>query len=174
MAVDGVCLTIVQLGSHHFQADAVEETLDRTTMAKIKVDQWVNLERSLAAGGRLGGHFVQGHIDGIGQISEIINLSLGHRLSLHLDDALMPFIVEKGSIAVDGLSLTVAAVQGSGLHVAVIPHTWQVTAIHRKKAGDWVNIEVDILAKYIYKFLQPFRPKEGLTIKKLTEFGYCE
>lgn len=172
MAVDGVCLTVVQFGAHHFQADAVEETLGRTTLAKIKVDQWVNLERPLAAGSRLGGHFVQGHIDGVGQIAEIDRLSSGYRLTLRLDVALMQFIVEKGSIAVDGLSLTVAAVQGNQLEIAVIPHTWEVTAVNRKKAGDLVNIEVDILAKYIYKFIQPFKPKDGLTLDKLTEFGY--
>jgi riboflavin synthase len=174
MAVDGVCLTVVQFGEHHFQADAVEETLSRTTLAKIKIGQWVNLERPLVAGSRLGGHFVQGHIDGVGQIEGIDHLSSGYRLTLRLDDNLMQFVVEKGSIAVDGLSLTVAVVQGNRLEIAIIPHTWEVTAIHQKKTGDPVNIEVDILAKYISKFIQPFKPKEGLTFDKLTKYGYSE
>jgi riboflavin synthase len=172
MAVDGVCLTVVQFGAHHFQADAVEETLSRTTLANSKIDQWVNLERPLVAGSRLGGHFVQGHVDGVGQIAAIESFSSGCRLTLKLDHHLMQFVVEKGSIAVDGLSLTVAAVQGDQLEIAIIPHTWEVTAVNRKKAGDPVNIEVDILAKYISKFIQPFKPKEGLTFEKLTQFGY--
>ena len=174
VAVDGVCLTVIEAGTQGFRADAVEETLDRTTLATIRVGDRVNLERSLAAGARLGGHFVQGHIDGTGVIESIAPLSAEHRLTVRLDAGLVNFVVEKGSIAVDGLSLTVAAVKEACIEIAVIPYTWQATTISRKKTGDRVNIEVDILAKYIYKFIRPFKLKAGLTLEKLSQMGYSE
>ncbi len=172
VAVDGVCLTVVKISKDSFTADAVEETLQRTTLSERRVGDLVNLERSLAMGDRVGGHFVQGHVDGIGVIAGIDHLSLGKRLIIDLDERLMPFIVEKGSIAVDGLSLTVAAVGQNRIEIAIIPHTWEVTALRFKGVGDRVNIETDIIGKYVLKMLQPFQAAEKLSWEKLSQMGY--
>ncbi|MDZ7316160.1 MAG: riboflavin synthase, partial [candidate division KSB1 bacterium] len=154
--------------------EVVAETLRRTTLAHVQVGDRVNLERALAAGSRMGGHFVQGHVDGIGRIAALQDLAFGKLLRLSLAEPLLAFVVEKGSIAVDGISLTVASVDSKFVDIAVIPHTLQATTLHSKKQGDAVNIEVDILAKYVKKFMIPSMSAEGLTLEKLSQYGYLE
>lgn len=174
IAVDGVCLTVTEEKGNFFAVDVVAETLRRTTLAHVQVGDRVNLERALAAGSRMGGHFVQGHVDGIGKIAALQDLAFGKLLRLSLAEPLLAFVVEKGSIALDGISLTVASVDSKFVDIAVIPHTWQATTLHFKKQGDAVNIEVDILAKYVKKFMMPSISAEGLTLEKLSQYGYLE
>jgi riboflavin synthase len=145
VAVNGVCLTVVEAPDGHLAFDVVEETLDRT---KPFGDE-VNLEAALRAGEPLGGHYVQGHVDGIGTVR-----STGDPFWIDTPAELLPYIVEKGSIAVDGVSLTVAALDERGFAVALIPHTLEVTTLGKMNAGDSVNLEVDILAKYVERLLR--------------------
>lgn len=172
IAVDGVCLTVVRLGSTSFYVDAVAETLARTTLSTKKAGQGVNLERALAANGRFGGHFVQGHVDGLGKIAAVERRAAGHWLRIAMPDSLAVFVIEKGSIAIDGLSLTIARVEDNSISVAIIPHTWSATCLQFKKAGEQVNIETDMIAKYVQKIVQPYKRAKGLTLQKLADFGY--
>jgi len=144
VAVNGVCLTVVEAPDGRLAFDLVQETLDR---AKPFRDE-VNLEAALRAGEPLGGHYVQGHVDGVGAVR-----SVGDPVWIDTPPELLRYIVEKGSIAVDGVSLTVAAVDASGFAVALVPHTLEVTTLGRLAAGDHVNLEVDILAKYVERLL---------------------
>jgi riboflavin synthase len=172
IAVDGVCLTVINANSSHFSVDAVSETVKRTTLASKKVGGSVNLERAMAANGRFGGHFVQGHVDGMGKIISIEQRPAGFWLIVEIPENISQFIIEKGSIAIDGLSLTVAAIEENIVSVAIIPHTWAVTALQGKKTSEKVNIEVDLVAKYIHKMVQPHHKKNGLTFDKLSDLGF--
>jgi len=145
VAVNGVCLTVVEAPDGHLAFDVVEETLDRT---KPFGDE-VNLEPALRAGEPLGGHYVQGHVDGVGTVRSTVDA-----FWIDTPAELLPYIVEKGSIAVDGVSLTVAALDERGFAVALIPHTLEVTTLGKLQAGDRVNLEVDILAKYVERLLR--------------------
>jgi riboflavin synthase len=145
VAVDGVCLTVVDAPDGRLAFDVVQETLDRT---KPFGDE-VNLEGALRAGEPLGGHYVQGHVDGVGTVR-----STGERVWIDAMPELLRYVVEKGSIAVDGVSLTVAAVDDQGFAVALVPHTLEVTTLGRLADGDSVNLEVDILAKYVERLLR--------------------
>ena len=149
IAVNGCCLTVVDIGSGWWAADVVAETLRRTNLGDLQPGDAVNLERPVSVGTRLGGHLVQGHVDAVGTI-----LSAAPDLEVALDSRLSPYVVEKGSITVDGISLTVAAVTGGSFRVAIIPHTLEVTTLGRKTAGDRVNLEVDVIAKYAERLLQ--------------------
>lgn len=153
VAVNGVCLTAVELRDGQVSFDAINETLARTNLGRLQVGQRVNLERPLRANGRFDGHVVQGHVDGTAELVSITSEGASHRLRLQLPADLMRYVVEKGSIALDGISLTVAAVGEEWLEVAIIPHTWQVTSLGHKTPGDTVNVEVDILAKYVERLL---------------------
>lgn len=144
IAVNGCCLTAVELDPSQVRFDVVDETIKRTTFSKLKEGDKVNLERPLQVGSRLDGHFVQGHIDGKGQIID----STGTKLIIRIEKSLVPFIVEKGSIAIDGVSLTVGEVSEDTFNVYLIPHTLNVTTLGLRKRGEYVNIEVDIIAKY--------------------------
>ena len=172
VAIDGVCLTVVRMGSDFFCVDAVSETVGRTTLVFKKVGSPVNLERAMAANGRFGGHFVQGHVDGLGTLVSIKQRSAGYWLTIEIPHTISRFVVEKGSIAIDGLSLTVAAIDENIVSAAIIPHTWNATSLNGKKAGEKVNIEVDLVAKYIHKMVQPHKKMNGLTFDKLADFGY--
>ncbi|MBI5411781.1 riboflavin synthase [Candidatus Peregrinibacteria bacterium] len=163
IAVDGVCLTSLGEGGRVLKAEVMPETLKRTTLGNLKHGDEVNLELALGATDRLDGHIVQGHVDGIGTIKTIESYGNSTLLTIHSPEALNRYIVEKGSIAINGISLTVIAAdlpspEGDDPHlrlqfkVGIIPHTWQVTALHRLHVGDKVNIETDILAKYIEKW----------------------
>ncbi len=153
IAVDGCCLTVTGLKRRRFWADVSPETLSRTTLAQLKPGAEVNLERALKAGDRLGGHFVQGHVDGVGKILENRAAHSGgeiyHILSVQMPKELMPFILEKGSITVDGISLTVNYWKKDWISLCIIPHTRARTALTRKKVGARVNLEADILLKYL-------------------------
>ena len=154
IAVNGCCLTVVELGDGWWAADAVTETLVRTSLGALKVGEPVNLERPLRLSDRLGGHLVQGHVDGVGELVDRTALTDGStRMRFRLPAELRRYIVEKGSITVDGISLTVAGLHEDGFDVAVIPHTLDVTNLGAKQPGDLVNLEVDVLAKYVERLL---------------------
>jgi riboflavin synthase len=143
-AVDGCCLTLVALGDGWFEADVSEETLRRTTLGGLAVGDRVNLERPVRLDDRLGGHLVQGHVDGVGEV-----LAPAPDLQVRLPSDLARYVVQKGSITVDGVSLTVVDPTNDAFSVAVIPHTAEVTTLGRRRPGDRVNLEVDLIAKYV-------------------------
>lgn len=171
IAVDGVCLTVTQFTHNSFRVDAVGETVSRSTLKERSVGDAVNLERALMAGQRMGGHIVQGHVDAVAKIAKVEQRDPEVWLIVDLPDSLQQFVVEKGSVTIDGLSLTIAETHASSIAIAVIPHTAQVTTIGHKKAGDAVNIEVDVLAKYIHKMVQPYKDA-GLTMDTLKKYGF--
>ncbi|ATY11042.1 riboflavin synthase [Amycolatopsis sp. AA4] len=152
IAVSGVCLTVVTVSGGEFTVDVVNETLQRSSLAKVAVGDAVNLERATPAGGRLGGHIMQGHVDGTG-----VFLSRDERgvTTFSLPPALARYVVEKGSIAVDGVSLTVASIAEDRFSVALIPTTLEATTLGRREEGDHVNLEVDVVAKYVEKLTAP-------------------
>ncbi|MBC6761537.1 MULTISPECIES: riboflavin synthase [Corynebacterium] len=154
IAVNGVCLTVVEFGDDFFTADLMQETLDRSSLGQVEVGSKVNLERATAVGQRLGGHIVQGHIDGTG---EVISRTPGERwevVRISLPEQLSKYVVEKGSIAVDGTSLTVSAVGEGFFEVSLIPTTLTDSVIGSTAVGTKVNLEVDVLAKYVEKMLE--------------------
>lgn len=156
IAVNGCCLTVVEWGDGWWAADAVPETMERTNLGGLNAGDPVNLERPLAANGRYGGHVVQGHVDGTGEVVGIDELDDGSwRFTFSLPPELVNYVVEKGSIAIDGISLTVAAVTPTTFSIAIIPHTFAVTAMGRRAVGDTVNLEADVLAKYVERLVRP-------------------
>jgi len=158
IAVDGCCLTVVELGRGWWAADAVEETLRRTCLGALAAGDRVNLERPVRLADRLGGHIVQGHVDGVGEIAEKEALADGStRVAVAADAAVLRYVVEKGSIAVDGVSLTVAGVGEKTFEFALIPHTATVTTLGIKGPGDPVNLEVDLVAKYVERLMSQTR-----------------
>jgi riboflavin synthase len=148
IAVDGACLTVVELGPGWWAGEAVAETLSRTTLGRLQPGDAVNLERPMHPEGRLGGHLVQGHVDGVGEI-----VSPAPDLAVRVPPGLGRYLVPKGSITVDGCSLTVVEVTDDSFTVAVIPHTAKVTTLGRKTVGDVVNLEADVIAKYVERLL---------------------
>ena len=148
IAVNGCCLTLVERGDGWWEADVSEETLARTSLRGIAVGSPLNLERSVRLADRLGGHLVQGHVDGVGEV-----VQPAPELRVRIPAELMKYVVEKGSITVDGVSLTVVAPTADTFTVAIIPHTSEVTTLGTKRPGDPVNIEVDVLAKYVERLL---------------------
>lgn len=158
IAVSGVCLTIVALEGAAFAADVVAETLRRTTLGGLRSGDPVNLERPLRLDQRLGGHIVQGHVDGVGTVTAVRPEGDGVWMEIAPPPALMRYLVEKGSVAVDGVSLTVAGISESvGFAVALIPHTLEVTTLGRRGVGDRVNVEVDVLAKHVERLMEGVR-----------------
>jgi len=148
IAVNGCCLTVVEHTSDTWTADVVEETRRRSTLGGLAPGDPVNLERPVRPSDRLGGHIVQGHVDAVGEV-----VTAAPELRVRVPAALLRYVVEKGSITVDGVSLTVAGLHDDGFSVAVIPHTTEVTTLGRRRAGDGVNIEVDVMAKYAERLL---------------------
>lgn len=161
VAVDGCCLTVTAKTATSFDADLSAETLARTTLGSAGAGTRVNLERSLAANARLGGHIVQGHVDGVGSVARVDADGDTRVISFRATPALLPFLAEKGSIAVDGVSLTVNAVTPDGFRVTLVPFTLSHTAFDELSAGDTVNLEADVVAKYVLRGL------ENITGKKL-------
>jgi riboflavin synthase len=156
IAVNGCCLTVVERGDGWWAADAVSETLSRTCLGALRPGDRVNLERPVRLADRLGGHLVQGHVDAVGTIAAHEPLADGSaRVRISAPAALLRYVVEKGSIAVDGISLTVAAIDDAGFEIALIPHTLAVTTLGLKRSGDPVNLEADVLAKYVERLLPP-------------------
>ncbi|MBN1543281.1 riboflavin synthase [candidate division KSB1 bacterium] len=173
IAVNGVCLTVVDLQPPVFTVEAVEESLLRTTVGDLQVGDAVNLEPSLRADGRLGGHFVQGHVDGVGMLMAHERRDPGYWLRIRLQPEWFRFCVEKGSIALDGVSLTIAELSNDAIGIALIPHTAESTTLGGKSAGARLNVEVDILGKYIHRFIQPpSAAAGGIDPSKLAEWGY--
>ncbi len=154
IAVDGVCLTVVQKGTNSVTVDVAKETVVRTTLKNFRTGDIVNLELPLTPTAPLGGHIVQGHVDCVGKITQRRPEGKGERITIEVPSGWDKYIVDKGSIAVDGMSLTVAKRSGNRIEIAIIPHTLRNTNISFKKTGSYVNIEVDIIGKYIYNFLK--------------------
>lgn len=154
IAVNGVCLTVVDNANAEISFDAVRETLDRSNLGTLVVGDRVNLERPMAASGRFDGHVVQGHVDGRGTIASRSAEGDSHRIRVELDPALSRYVVEKGSITVDGVSLTVTAVGADWFEFVVIPHTLEMTTLGARAPGEQVNLEVDVIAKYVERLLE--------------------
>ena len=154
IAVNGVCLTVVESGDA-IAVDLIPETLERTNLGALSPDELVNLELPLAAGGRFDGHIVQGHIDSVGTIARVdIDNHQGTVMTVDVPEDLRRYIVEKGSVTIDGVSLTIAGLTEDGFSVALIPHTLEVTTLGLRKRGDTVNLEMDVLAKYVERLLK--------------------
>jgi riboflavin synthase len=172
--VNGVCLTAAAIAPGGFSADVSPETLRRSNLGSLRTGSAVNLERSLSLSGRLGGHLVQGHVDGTGEFLALDPLGDENWwLTVRIPEQLDRYVVEKGSIAIDGISLTVASIEESVLAATIIPHTHQTTALKSHRRGDLVNIECDVLAKYVEKLLGALQqPRSALTLDKLREMGY--
>jgi riboflavin synthase len=153
VAIDGVCLTVVACDDSSLSFDAVPETLARTSLGSLAQGSQVNLEPALRAGDALGGHYVQGHVDGVGSVRSVEPEGDGTRMAFDAPRDILRYVVEKGSIAVQGTSLTVAAVEERGFEVALIPHTLAATTLGALQPGDRVNLEADVLAKYVEKLL---------------------
>lgn len=172
VSVDGVCLTVVAVNPEDFVVQTSPETLERSTLGRLRPGDAVNLERALALGDRLGGHFVLGHVDGLGQVHSIRPQSAFALWRFKTSADIIRYIIPKGSVAVDGISLTVVDPSNESFGVAVIPATMKRTTLHNKRPGDWVNIEADMIGKHIYHYLA--RGKEsGLTVDFLARHGFA-
>ena len=171
ISVNGACLTVTARNQNIFNTDVSAETLDKTNLKRLHPGDKVNLEKSLRVGGYLGGHFVLGHIDAAARILSQTQKSGSLILAVEIDDKLSLYIVEKGSVAVDGVSLTVNKLEKGRFYVNIIPHTADKTTIVMKKEGDWVNIETDILGKYVEKLLQTPR---GIDNDFLARHGFLD
>ncbi|MFO7526328.1 MAG: riboflavin synthase [Ignavibacteriaceae bacterium] len=158
VAVNGCCLTVVKKANDSFSVDTIEETLKKTNLGVLKQNDPVNLERPLLADARLGGHFVLGHIDTTGKIEEIKELSNSHWMKISFKEEFKHYLIYVGSIAIDGVSMTVAELTDNTFSVGIIPHTWQETIFANKKTGDTVNIEFDVLGKYVERIMEAKNP----------------
>jgi riboflavin synthase len=174
LAVDGVCLTVTTAEPGRVTVEAGPETLERSTLGEYQIGTEVNLERPVRLGDRLGGHLVAGHVDGIGRIWQVRPRGDAIDVSVGVKPELLRYVVEKGSIAVDGISLTVNRVDGRGFEVSIIPHTQGATTLTKKRELAHVNLEVDLIGKYVEKLLAGYAPQGGLTLAKLKEQGYVD
>jgi riboflavin synthase len=183
IAVNGVCLTVTELMGNRFQADVMAETLRRSSLQSLRHGSRVNLERAMAADGRFGGHIVAGHIDGTGRIVSMTREDNAVWVKIETTPRIMRYIIEKGSIAIDGISLTVAVLEKDSFAVSVIPHTGQETTLLDKKPGDVVNLENDLVGKYVERLLSVDTPGEqettdenaqdrGITLEMLKQYGF--
>jgi riboflavin synthase len=154
VAVNGCCLTVVKILNNTFSVDTIEETLNKTNLGVLKHGMKVNLERPLSADARLGGHFVLGHIDTTGKIEDIKELSNSHWMTISFPDKFRKYLIYVGSIAIDGVSMTVAELKENTFSVGIIPHTWKETIFSEKKIGDTVNLEFDVLGKYVERIME--------------------
>ena len=173
IAVNGVCLTVTDLKNNSFSADISPETYKITALKELKTNSIVNLERAMAANGRFGGHIVSGHVDSIAKIISIEKQSEFYNIKIELNDSSSKYVVKKGSITIDGISLTVAEIQNNIITLAIIPHTYENTNLKTHQKDDLVNIEVDILAKYIEKFLSTGDNKSRIDMEFLQRNGFC-
>ncbi len=175
ISINGVDLTVIEMSADSFSADASLETLKRSTLGGLRVADRVNLERALAVGERLGGHMVQGHVDGTGELVSVAPEGNAYRMRFRFERELGRYIAMKGSITVDGISLTVAGLGDDWFEVAIIPHTWRETSLSDLKSGGRINLEVDVLAKYVERLMLK-EPSEAaqteLTVEYLIEQGY--
>jgi riboflavin synthase len=169
---DGVCLTVTELRGGGFRADVMPETVRRTTLAGRRPGDRFNLERAMTLHSRLGGHLVAGHIDGVGTVTRVLPEDNALVVDIEAPEAVWAVSVPQGSVAVDGVSLTIVAVQGSVLRASLIPHTAAVTTLSRLAPGVHVNLEADLIAKYVNAFVAGRKPADGLTWEKLAEAGF--
>jgi len=169
ISTNGVCLTVVEMAEDFVTVDVMHETLKNTNLGQLKKGDSLNLERALTPSSRMGGHFVTGHVDGTGKIQAITQDGIAKRFTITVSDKLTSSMIEKGSVAVDGISLTLYKVTKNAFEISLIPHTQDVTTLMLKKVGDTVNIETDMIGKYIEKMLQS---KENLSHDDLRKWGY--
>ncbi len=181
IATNGVCLTVTSFTSHSFSADVMHETLNRSSLGSLHIGSPVNLERAMLAGGRFGGHIVSGHIDGVGTISSIKEDDNAVWYTVEAPSNILRYIIEKGSITLDGISLTVAKVTNSNFSVSIIPHTRAQTNLASKKVGDVLNLENDLVGKYVERLMlqliaasqeQPEQKSSGITKEFLSHYGF--
>ena len=175
IAVNGICLTVTGRTAGNFTADVMHETLDRSSLAGLRPGTEVNLERAMAAGGRFGGHIVSGHVAGVGRVQSVRRDDNAVWYTVSAPPHLLRYIVEKGSITVDGISLTVARVDGNSFAISAIPHTVAQTVLRNRRPGDLVNLENDIIGKYVEKLLTPApetRAEGGITKECLAQYGF--
>lgn len=172
IAVNGICLTVTEFNSDSITVDVMNETLNKTYLGSMKKNDLVNLERAMLANGRFGGHIVSGHIDGTGIIKEIKKDGISIWYTIIAEDRILNYIVEKGSIAIDGISLTVAYIDENVFKVSVIPHTQKNTILLSKNIGDKVNLENDIVGKYIEKLYKPKKEESKITEEFLIKNGF--
>jgi riboflavin synthase len=174
IAVSGVCLTAVEITSKSFAADLADETWKRTSFSRIKEGALVNLELPMRADGRFGGHIVQGHVDGTGKLLALdrIRDADDYRLRIQIPPELARYVIFKGSLCIEGISLTVAKIEGTEVIVAIIPHTVKMTNLKSLKPGDPINLEVDLVAKYVEKMLREESANSSLTVERLVRQGF--
>jgi riboflavin synthase len=174
ISVSGACLTVVETRVDSFSADLAQETWQRTSFSRLKKDALVNLELPMRANGRFDGHVVQGHVDGVGTVAAFDPIANGKDfvLTINVPSELTRYIVAKGSLAIEGISLTVAAIEGTQVRVAIIPHTAQVTNLRSLKPGYPVNLEVDVIAKYVEKMMSGEKAPSSVTLEKLVRAGF--
>ena len=174
ISVSGVCLTAVDISRDSFTCDLAQETWLRTSFSRLKPEALVNLELPMRAGGRFDGHIVQGHVDGLGNVISFERVPDGndYLLEINVPSELTRYIVAKGSLAIEGISLTVAAIEGTQVRVAIIRHTSEVTNLQSLKSGDPVNLEVDVIAKYVEKMIGAEKAKSSINMEKLVRAGF--
>jgi len=171
ICVNGVCLTVVEMDKGGFSADVAVETLKVTNLGELKTGEKVNLERALQLSARVGGHLVSGHVDAVGRIREKREEGNGWRIFIDAPDTVLRYVIKKGSIAIDGISLTVADVDKKGFSIAMIPHTAKLTTLGFKSTGDGVNLETDIIGKYVERLLA-VRVEGGVSLELLKKSGF--
>lgn len=172
IAVNGVCLTVTSFSQRGFTADVMHETLNRSSLGILRSGSPVNLERAMSANGRFGGHIVSGHIDGTGKISAIIKDDNAIWYTVQTSSHVLRYIIEKGSIAMDGISLTVAKVHKDGFSVSVIPHTASQTILSSKRIGDTINLENDCIGKYVERLMNSPQENNNITAAFLAKHGF--
>jgi riboflavin synthase len=172
IAINGVCLTVTSFNNDSFNVDVMPETFKATTTKLLNNGSGVNLERALAVGGRLGGHFVTGHVDGVGEIMQIAPLDNAITYEIKLNPSLLKHCIIKGSIALDGTSLTIFGVSKNSIKISLIPHTVKNTILGTKKVGDMVNIENDMLGKYVYNLTAANLTSQGINYEYLQQNGF--
>jgi riboflavin synthase len=174
ISVSGVCLTAVDIQNSSFSADLAQETWQRTSFSRLEPGSHVNLELPMRASGRFDGHIVQGHVDGTGTVVSFEAIPGGndYRLTIQIPSELTRYIVSKGSLAIEGISLTVAAIEGTRVEFAIIPHTAEITNLRSLDPGDPINLEVDVIAKYVEKMIAGERAESRLTVEKLVQAGF--
>ena len=175
IAVNGVCLTVTKFTKNYFEADVMPETFKHTSLVSLKEGLKVNLERAMAANGRFGGHFVTGHIDGTGSIQKRTHVENAILIEIEIPEEFSQFVLERGSIAIDGTSLTIFKTTSNSVTVSLIPHTAKEAVLGLKREGEIVNLEFDVMAKYFYSFMQKREASSkssGLTTQFLKENGF--
>jgi riboflavin synthase len=176
IAVNGTCLTVTELNESVSRFDVVPETLDKTNLGELSSGSLVNIERSLRIGDRLHGHFVQGHVDGVGTVADVQKNEEGGVITIEASKKFLDQMIHKGSIAVDGISLTIASLEASNFSIALIPHTLSITTLGVKNVGDNVNLEVDMIGKWVRRLLpgqESSTETEGVTMEQLKAGGFA-